>query len=360
MTELSERTEYAFAVGRIRALERDLLDRATLVRLLEEPLPGVCRILEEHGYPSATDTCGGMPEDRDATFYSPQFAKLKDQSLKSVFEEIASLSKHPEITSLLPLHYDALNLAWLLKAKAANTDPIRLFECGTIEIENLQRLIDDEGIDLPTPLREAYRAAIGLVDDVQNVRRIACIVIAVYWRHFLRVARASGLPFLRRIAARRIDSANLQTLVRLKREGSEQLTRLNEELLPAPPEAGELGAPNWEPVGFEPLPRSFFHRAWTEPLESLPAFLTGSAYQKAASEATAVSGFDDEAFERELDNLLGSTIRDARCATFGVEPLVAYGFAREIEASNLKILLGGRAVGLSPERIMEELRLGYV
>ncbi len=55
----------------------------------------------------------------------------------------------------------------------------------------------------------------------------------------------------------------------------------------------------------------------------------------------------------------GLLAREARVATFGVEPLLAFGIAREIEITNLKILLGGRAVGLKPKQILEELRFGY-
>ena len=117
MTQLSERTEYAYAVGRIRSLEKHLLDHSTLVRLLEEPLPGVCRILEERGFPPIGDFCGSLPEGRDEVFISPEFSALKDRRLRDTFFEIAQLSKDRELTDLLPLRYDFLNLAWLLKAR---------------------------------------------------------------------------------------------------------------------------------------------------------------------------------------------------------------------------------------------------
>ena len=84
MTQLSEQTKFAYAVARIRALEHLLIDRTTMMRLLDEPLPGVCRILEEKGYPPAGDYCGSIPESGDEAFISPAFSKLKDTLLARV------------------------------------------------------------------------------------------------------------------------------------------------------------------------------------------------------------------------------------------------------------------------------------
>jgi len=98
MTYFSERTEYAYAVGRIRSLERALLDRSTLLRLLDEPLPGVCRLLEERGYPPVGEVCGGMPQDRDDSFISPQFADFKDRCLADTFAELERL----QVLELIP------------------------------------------------------------------------------------------------------------------------------------------------------------------------------------------------------------------------------------------------------------------
>ena len=360
MTLLSEHTDYAYAVGRIRALECKLLDRPSLVRLLDEPLPGVCRILEEHGYPQIGEICGGMPEDRAESFISEVFADFKDQCLANCFKELAQLSVHPEITSLLPLRYDCLNLGWILKAKAAKEKTPRLFRCGTVAPDVLERMVAEEGVDLTGLLKEAYDHAFPLIEAGADVRLIGCRTIAAYWRHFLRVARASGLEFLRLLATYHIDGVNLSTLVRLKHDGEASLSRLEEELVPAPAAQNEPGAPIWEPVGLEPLSKEFYRRAWGESVEMLSSLLGGTHYERASIEAMSGGTFDSLVFDKELDNLIAKLAREARVATFGVEPLFAYGIAREVEVSNLKILLGGRGVGLKVERIQEELRYGYV
>lgn len=360
MIEFSERTDYAYAVGRIRSLERRLMDRPTLVRLLDEPLPAVCRLLEERGYPSPAESCG-MPDDRDEGFVSPAFADLKDGALRSAFDEVRSLSRDPEVTDLVPLRYDALNLALVLKSRAADRPVPRLLKCGTLTPEDLLRRLDEEGAALPEPLEEARRAVLASSEVADDPRLLACRILGIYWRHVLRVARAAGLTFLRLLAARRVDEANLTALIRLKLTGEESLARLEDDLVPALPAPGDPAVPTWEPVGLEPLPRSLFRRAWGEPLENLPSVLAGTAYDHAAEAAlSGGGGFAPLVFARELDLLLLRLIREARTATFGVEPLLAYQVARELEITNVRIVLAGRAVGLAPERIHEELRCSHV
>ena len=360
MTRLSEYSEYAYAVGRIRALENSLLERQSLNRLLDEPLPGVCRILEDHGYPPIGEICGGMPEDRDECFISNEFADFKDRCLADTFAELDRLSFHKDITCLLPLRYDCLNLAWILKAKATKEDVPRLFRCGDIEAEDLIQKVEEEGKDLDGVLSEAYREAIVLVESNAPVRLVANACMAAYWRHYLRVARDSGLEMLRLLACYQIDGDNLRRLIRFKSNDSSSLSDLEEELMPAAPSQSDSQPSRWEPIGLEPLGRDFFRRAWGETLESLVGLLTGSHYERAANEALIDGSFDPLVFDRELSNMIVSLLREARVATFGIEPLLAYGIAREIEVTNLKILLGGRAVGLKAESIQEKLRYGYV
>ncbi|MGE5613553.1 MAG: V-type ATPase subunit, partial [Bacillota bacterium] len=64
--------------------------------------------------------------------------------------------------------------------------------------------------------------------------------------------------------------------------------------------------------------------------------------------------------EKLMDDLLMDHIRKARMVTIGVEPVMAYLFAKETEIKNVRIIMTGRINGLPTEMIRERLRKGYV
>jgi V/A-type H+-transporting ATPase subunit C len=361
MIDFSEKTSFGYAVSRVRALETRLIDRATMLRLLEEPLPGVCRLLEEKGYPPAGDYCGSIPESGDEAFISPAFADLKDTLLAETFKELKELGNNSAVTKLLPLRYDCLNLGWIMKARATQTPVPRLFNCGTVKPEALVQMIEQDGQNLEGCLKYVYQEVSELVLEESSPRLIGAKAGACYWRHFINVARREKLPFLKELAVLHIDGINLSTFAQLKQSKGAQLSTLLEELVPVPLKLDDPQPNLWEPANLDPYKASWFRKLWGEPIESLTLSLSGTRYESVANAATSTGeGFNALAFDRALDNLIGKHIREARTCTFGIEPVLAFGIAREIEITNLKILIGGRAVGLDRDTIMEELRSSYV
>jgi len=75
------------------------------------------------------------------------------------------------------------------------------------------------------------------------------------------------------------------------------------------------------------------------------------AYQKTGSLAV---------LEREIDNFLLQIIKKAKYQVFGIEPLIGYALAKEIEIKNLRLLLTGKIMQIKPEEIKERLRGSYV
>jgi V/A-type H+-transporting ATPase subunit C len=248
-----------------------------------------------------------------------------------------------------------------MKARATEEPVPHLFQCGTIKPDDLVAMVDEEGRRFEGLLKDLYRTLISLVDEDVSPRLIGAKAIALYWRHFLNVARNSDLPFLRELAVIHIDGINLSTFARLKVTNDAQLSTLLEELVPAEPRSGDPLPDLWEPVNLEPLDGAWFRKLWGEPIEALTQSLSGTRYESVATVATSTGkSFDGLAFDKELDNLVGRHIRESRTCTFGLEPILTFGIAREIEVTNLKILIGGRAVGLDKDTILGELRDSYV
>ena len=64
--------------------------------------------------------------------------------------------------------------------------------------------------------------------------------------------------------------------------------------------------------------------------------------------------------ERAADNVWLARVRDAKFIPCGPEVLIGYLLAVENDVRNLRIILAGRAAGLSAESIMERIRESYV
>ena len=63
---------------------------------------------------------------------------------------------------------------------------------------------------------------------------------------------------------------------------------------------------------------------------------------------------------RLCDNAVVAFLSDARRVPFGVEPILGYLYARENEATTIRIIMSGRMAGLSTETIRDRLRDSYV
>lgn len=66
------------------------------------------------------------------------------------------------------------------------------------------------------------------------------------------------------------------------------------------------------------------------------------------------------ALERLCDNSLIDYAKAAKYITFGIEPLIAYLIAKELEIRNVRIAMTGILQGLPREAIAERLRDAYV
>ena len=64
--------------------------------------------------------------------------------------------------------------------------------------------------------------------------------------------------------------------------------------------------------------------------------------------------------EKLLDDFLMRYIRQSKLITMGVEPFIAYLFAKETEIRNVRIIMTGKINRLNDDLIRERLRLGYV
>lgn len=90
--------------------------------------------------------------------------------------------------------------------------------------------------------------------------------------------------------------------------------------------------------------------------DEVVSFIAGTEYADIALKAfESVSDF-----ERECDNFLMNMLDNAKRVSFGIEPLIAYYYARETEWKNLRIAVSAIHSGMSADAVSERMRELYV
>lgn len=146
--------------------------------------------------------------------------------------------------------------------------------------------------------------------------------------------------YLADLVAAQIDIANIRATVRIKRMGKD-LFFLRRVLA----DGGRLDT-------------SKLQQAFTKGPEDMVAVIAASDYGsflEPTFEGLRV-GASLGQFERYCDNCMVALVSKAKMVPFGVEPLIAYLFAKENEIKAARIVLTSKAAGVSSQQITEHLR----
>ncbi|WP_241426678.1 V-type ATPase subunit [Dysosmobacter acutus] len=327
-------TDYLFLSSRIKAMENSLLSRDRLEELLESRSEEeISKTLEECGYPKLS---AQHPEEMDEALSAAR---------QEMLEDLSGFAPDGRYLELFRIKYDYHNLKVLLKAQAMETDPGHmLMNLGRVDTALLRGAEESGELDeLPRALAEGYVEAKEVLQTTGDPQLSDVVLDRRCYREMRDLAESTGSDFLVGYVKTMIDAVNLRTLVRTLRMGK------SPEFLSG--------------VVFE---------GGTVPADAVCAIAVsggsnmGEAYastvlaEAAEAGAAALSGGPLTRFEKLCDDAVSDYLADAKYVAFGEAPLVGYLAARETEFTNLRILLMGRAAGLSPEIIRERLREAYV
>ena len=293
-----DRGSYAYAVGRVRALEGSLLDRAKWNRLLEidGEAQGV-RLLREFGYGVGADTLDGMIRSE----------------LERAQTLIREVSPDPGITDLFLLPTDAHNLKVSLKARLAGSDPAALLLQGGVFPPELWDACVRSDSFLPlkqaSPLGEALAGRLEGVTALREPRLLSAAVDRAVYGVILDAARRGGNRLVQRYFEMQIACLN----------------RLSER------RAARL---HWEPAALAPmllpLPPAREDDPGGEPIVPID------------------EGDSPAAAEGKMNRALAAMLREQRDDAFGVAPLLYYLQARRAEAASLRVLFAAKRSGHTP------------
>ena len=334
MSKKIKDTDYLAISARIKAMENGLLTRERMEQVLEAKTgEEAVKLLQECGYPELN---ADDPEAMDAALSAAREAMLAD---------LSGGVPDPRYIDVFKLKYDYHNVKALLKAEVMGVDPDHLLmDMGRVRAADLKEALRSGGLDsLPPMLAAAAAEAKEILDTTRDPQLSDIALDRWYYRDMAAAAEDTGSDFLRGYVRTQIDAANLRSLVRTIRMGK------NTEFL-----RGVL----FEGGDIAPSAVLAVSAGGGSGMEEL----YGSTCFRAAAEsgAEALRGGTLTEFEKRCDDAVGEYLVGAQYVPFGEAPLVGYLAARETEYTNLRILLMGRAAGLSPDVIRSRLRASYV
>ncbi|MBQ9493804.1 MAG: V-type ATPase subunit [Oscillibacter sp.] len=320
-------TDYLAISTRIRAMENGLLSRERVEQLLEARTEeDTEKLLRESGYP---DLDPARPDAMDAAI-----SALREET----FRDLADSAPDPRYLDFFRVRYDYHNAKAVVKAQALGTDPAPMLSAlGRVPAADLAGDYDS----LPGELGPALREAREILETTRDPQLSDIALERRMYADLRAIAARTGSAFLQGYVRIMIDAENLRALVRTLRMGR-NADFLKGVLL----DGGEIDTDGVLAVASGGSLSDLYA---STPLASA-----------AEAGADAVKGASLTAFEKRCDDAVTDYLTAARFVPFGDAPLVAYLAARETEYTNLRILLLGRAAGLSADVIRSRLRAGYV
>ncbi len=325
-------TVYAYSVARIKAIETRLLDQGQFDRMINaSSSEEAFKVLTESGY------AGAAAELTDIH----NFESILAAELKDTFDMVMKIGPYPELIGMLALRYDIHNLKVLFKAKFLGIKSDLLIPVGTHELDKLEHAVNEGDYRY---LQEKLRRAVGKITEEFLLNRDPQVIDLnldrILYEQMIYAARENNSSFLEDLFIRQVDLINLKTLIRVKRMG---LTRdfLKTALLPH----GSIRVDRLTIM-------------IDEPLESLISMLAISDYAELVSEGVRewLDKGSASLLEKLSDDYITNHLKQGRRVTFGIEPLVGYLWAKEIEIKNIRIVLVGKINKLPAEAIRERIR----
>jgi V/A-type H+-transporting ATPase subunit C len=333
MSQNRKDTDFLYASSRIKALERTLLTRERVDRMLDsKTLEDAVKVLYECEY---SESGQEVAPSRYEVLLSREREKV-----------LALLSKlAPEIVPLFMFPNDYLNIKILLKMEFLGAEDEPIFaEAVQIPVMKLRQAIRERTFDGMTAIMK--RAAQEVIDSfgkTSDPQSIDLILDGACYEDMMATAKEFDSPFIIDYVRREIDLANIKALIRIKHQGGGRDT-FQRAFMPG----GELSVTALS---------SRFDDDFGQLAQGLAFTAFGRIIEGAAGVLTAGNL---GTFEKLCDDYRMERIKAAKLVAFGVEPIVGFVVAKENDIKNARIILAGKAAGLAADKLAERVRETYV
>lgn len=324
-------------IPRLRVLETKLLDKSKIDRMIDSnSKEEALKVLQESEYSTL------MSNIKRAEDYEV----ILSAELKRVYKMLYEMTPVNSIVDIMSIRYDYHNIKVLIKGKLLEKDfSNMIIPIGTVDINKLIYALDNEYYrDLNPIMRKAIEEALEDFNTSKDPQKIDIILDKYLFIHQLSLNKQIEDKFLDRYLRYLIDLTNIKTLLRVKKQDN---TRdfLNGLII----EGGYVD-------------RDKLNSLYNDSVENIPgklAFTDYSEILKLGIEDYVKTG-SINLFEKLSEDFIMNYMKKAKYITFGLEPLIAYIYAKENEIKLIRIIMVGKLNNIQSEVIRERLRENYV
>ena len=330
-----DRMDYGQSVVTIRILEKRLLTRNRLERMIEAQTPEeVLKLLGETEY----------SQDMADIHGSQDYEIILKRETERVFSIVRNMIKNTGIVDVLSLKYDYHNLKVLLKSKITGRDfSSLLMQAGTIDASKFKVKFETQSNDLPQEIMEAIDEVQKDFEENHNPQRIDIIVDKHYFRNLSRLAKEIDVKVITDYVEGLIDFQNMITLFRVQKQKRD--ARFLETVIF---EGGTISK-NKIVASINDNTDTILNKFKKEKLGTyLVKGLEAFSETKRLSELEKIS-----------DNYLMELNKESKYVVFGPEPLFTYLVAKEREINAVRMIMVSKINNISSDKIRERLRETY-
>ncbi|WP_418746858.1 V0D/AC39 family V-type ATPase subunit [Frisingicoccus sp.] len=321
------KTQYTYAVARIRALEVSLFSASTIEQLIAcKDLESCLRFLQDKGW-------GGndVPMDADA---------ILTREREKIWETVGEMHVDMDVFNVLSYTNWFHNLKAAVKEVCTGKSGANIFYEGTpIPKEEMLRIIREKDYKaLPENMQAAAEEAVETLLHSGDGQLCDIIIDRATMEAIKEAGRQSQDDIIRDYAESTVAVANIKIAVRSSKT-AKSLDFMKRAMAPC-----------------DSLNVDGLARAALAGMDSIIEYLSGNGYLEGALALKE----SPSAFERWCDNRIIQTIKPQKTNPFSIGPLVAYVIARENEIKTVRIILTCKQNGLSDDSIRERVREMYV
>lgn len=328
--------DYAYATGRIRARELKLLDKNRFDRMLEAPnAEEAYKVLAEAEYGTGTDSTKSVFA----------FETLLEDEMKKTYALLSEIAPDPEVVDAFKKRYDFFNVKVLLKAELSNQEvPSILIETGTYDTSEIVRIIRERDYDELSPImREAVLEVYDVFSRTRDPQAIDLILDKALYNQFYKDLKSIKNDFISELADIIVDTTNIKMFIRA-RYLKKSLSFIKKILL----DGGRVDK------------TIYFNNSDKSVNDFLNDLMKTGFGVKMLKSMKIKENANIQTLEKAFDDYLMTYMHKAKLITIGIEPFIAFLFAKEAEIKNVRIILTGKINRLPSHLIRERLRLIYV
>lgn len=321
------KTQYTYAVARIRALEVSLFSASTIEQLIAcKDDEAALRFLQEKGWGGAD-----VPLEADA---------ILTREREKIWETIGEMHVDMKVFDVLSYTSWFHNLKAAVKEVCTGKVGANIFYEGTpIPGDEMVRIIREKDYKaLPENMQAAAEEAVETLLHSGDGQLCDVIIDRATMDAIMEAGRSSRDEIIRDYAESTVAVANIKIAVRASKT-AKSLEFMKRAMAPC-------SSLNVERLAHAALAG----------MDSIIEYLGETVY----AEAAMALKDSPSAFERWCDNRIIQTIKPQKTNPFSVGPLVAYVIARENEIKTVRIILTCKQNGLSEDSIRGKVREMYV